>query len=75
MKNSLEEIIALSEAKGFYNLLSEDDKKKIPKLLVHKMIKYSDRKVTEKVQKMEDLNKNKISREGAKKIAYMSLFI
>lgn len=74
MKNK-EEIVGLSEAKGYYNLLSEEDKKKVPNSLVFQMINYSDEKVIEKIKSFEDINKDNISKEGAKKIAYMSLFI
>lgn len=74
MQNN-EERIGLSEARGYYNLLSEADKEKVPKSLVFQMIRYSDEKVTEKIKSFEDINKDNISKEGAKKIAYMSLFI
>jgi hypothetical protein len=69
------EIIASSEANGFYNLLDEDEKRKIPQEFVYKMFKFSDKKIMEKIKDFEDINKKNISREGIKRIAYMSLFI
>lgn len=69
------EIIASSEASGFYNLLDEDEKRKIPQEFVYKMFKFSDKKIMEKIKDFEDINKKNISREGIKRIAYMSLFI
>ncbi len=72
---SKNEIIASSEANGFYNLLDEDEKRKIPQEFVYKMFKFSDKKIMEKIKDFEDINKKNISREGIKRIAYMSLFI
>lgn len=69
------EIVASSEANGFYNLLDEDEKRKIPQEFVYKMFKFSDKKIMEKIKDFEDINKKNISREGIKRIAYMSLFI
>lgn len=69
------EIIASSEANGFYNLLDEDEKRKIPQEFVYKMFKFSDKKIMEKIKDFEDINKKNISKEGIKRIAYMSLFI
>ncbi len=74
MKNR-KEIIGLSEARGYYNLLPDEDKKKIPSSLVFQMVNYSDEKVIEKIKSFEDIKKENISYEGAKNIAYMSLFI
>lgn len=73
--NKKEEIIAASEANGFYNLLEESEKQKIPKTFVYKMFKNSDKRIMEKIKDFEDINKENISREGIKRIAYMSLFI
>ena len=64
MKDSLEKTSSIA-----------NDKNKISKLLVHRNIKYSDKKVTEKVQIIEDRNKEKISKKGIMKISYMNLYI
>lgn len=69
------EIIALSEAGAFYNLLDEEEKAKIPQEFVYKMVKYSDENIMNKIKDFEDINKENVSREGIKRIAYMSLFI
>ena len=62
MKNSLEETSSISN-------------NKISKFFVHKIIKYSDRKVEEKVQIIEDKNKEKSSKMGIEKVSYMHLYI
>ena len=64
MKDSLEKTSSIA-----------NDKNKISKLLVHRNIKYSDKKVTEKVQIIEDRNREKISKKGIMKISYMNLYI
>ena len=64
MKDSLEEI-----------RIKANDKTKISKLLVHRNIKYSDRKVAEKVQIIEDRNKEKFSKKGIMRFSYMHLYI
>ena len=64
MKNSLEENDSIKSKEN-----------KISKFLVHRNIKYSDRKVEEKVQIIENINKEKISRKGIKRISYMHLYI
>ena len=55
MKNCLEEIDSIKKGQN-----------KISKFLVHRNIKYSDKKVEEKVQIIE--NKEKMSRKGVKRI-------
>lgn len=57
------------------NSIEEKSNKKISNLLVHKIIKYSDRNVAEKVQKIEDANKVKFSRKVIRRISYMNLYI
>lgn len=52
-----------------------NENKKISKILVYKIIKYSDINVAEKVQKIEEVNKVKFSIKRTKKFAYMNLFI
>ena len=64
MKNTLEETSSIS-----------NNKNKISNFFVHRIIKYSDRKVTEKVQKIEDKNKEKSSKTGIEKFSYMHLYI
>ena len=64
MKDSLEKTNSIA-----------NDKNKISKLLVHRNIKYSDKKVTEKVQILEDRNKEKNSKKGIMRISYMNLYI
>lgn len=64
MKDSLEKTNSIA-----------NDKNKISKLLVHRNIKYSDKKVTEKVQILEDRNKEKNSKKGVMRISYMNLYI
>ena len=64
MNNSLEE-----------KIVTTDKNKDISNFFVHKMIKYSDRKVIEKVQKIEEANKVKFSRKVVKRIFCMNLYI
>ena len=64
MKNGFEEA----------NLVS-NNKNKISKFFVHRIIKYLDTKVTEKAQKIEDKNQEKNSKMGMKRVSYMHLYI
>ena len=64
MKNSLEENDSIKSKEN-----------KISKFLVHRNIKYSDRKVAEKVQIIEDRNKEKFSKKGIMRFSYMHLYI
>ena len=52
-----------------------NNKKKISKFFVHKVIKYSDKKVTEKIKKIEDTDKMKFSKKVIRRISYMNLYI
>lgn len=67
--------IAYSEAYDFYNLIPDEDKKRVPQKFVEEMKKYSRKELLGKIKDFLDMNKNTVSREGAKKIAYISLFI
>ncbi len=67
--------IAYSEAYDFYNLIPDEDKKRVPQKFVKEMKKCSRKELLGKIKDFSDMNKNIVSREGAKKIAYISLFI
>ena len=71
---SLEEIIGFSEAYDYYNLLSEEEQKRIPEAFVNDMKKYADEKFTGKILTVDDIKTEKVSKDGAKKIAFMALF-
>ena len=70
-----EEIIAFSEAYDFYNnLLSDEEKVKIPEKFVEDMKKNAQEEYMGKILTNDDICKEKISREGAKLIAFMALY-
>ena len=70
-----EKIIAFSEAYDFYNnLLTDEEKAKIPEKFVNDMKENAKEEYMGKILSLEDINKDKISREGAKLIAFMSLY-
>lgn len=70
-----EEKIGFAEALDWYNLVPEEDRKKIPEEFVNNMKKYAKKELIGRYKTNEEIVENKISREGTKKIAYMSLFI
>ncbi len=72
---SEEEKIGFAEALDWYNLVEEEDRKKIPEEFVTNMKKYAKKELVGRYKTNEEIIENKISREGTKKIAYMSLFI
>lgn len=72
---SEEEKIGFAEALDWYNLVAEEDRKKIPEEFVTNMKKYAKKELVGRYKTNEEIVENKISREGTKKIAYMSLFI
>ncbi len=72
---SEEEKIGFAEALDWYNLVAEEDRKKIPEEFVINMKKYAKKELVGRYKTNEEIVENKISREGTKKIAYMSLFI
>ena len=72
---SEEENIGFAEALDWYNLVEEEDRKKIPEEFVTNMKKYAKKELVGRYKTNEEIVENKISREGTKKIAYMSLFI
>ncbi len=72
---SEEEKIGFAEALDWYNLVEEEDRKKIPEEFVTNMKKYAKKELVGRYKTNEEIVENKISREGTKKIAYMSLFI
>ena len=70
-----EEIIAFSEAYDFYNnMLSDEEKAKIPEKFVEDMKKNSQEEYMGKILTNDDICKEKISREGTKLIAFMALY-
>ncbi len=70
-----EEIIAFSEAYDFYNnLLSDEERAKIPEKFIEDMKKNAHKEYMGKILTDEDINKEKISKEGAKLIAFMALY-
>ncbi len=70
-----DEIIAFSEAYDFYNnLLSDDEKARIPEKFVEDMKKNAKEEYMGKILADEDICKEKISKEGAKLIAFMALY-
>ena len=72
---SQEEIIGFSEAYDFYNnLLTDEEKAKIPEKLVEDMKLYAKEEYMGKILNLDDIKKEKISREGAKLIAVMALY-
>ena len=72
---SEEEKIGFAEALDWYNLVEEEDRKKIPEEFVTNMKKYAKKELVGRYKTNEEIIENKISREGTKKISYMSLFI
>ncbi len=72
---SEEEKIGFAEALDWYNLVEEENRKKIPEEFVTNMKKYAKKELVGRYKTNEEIVENKISREGTKKIAYMSLFI
>ena len=72
---SEEEKIGFAEALDWYNLVEEEDRKKIPEEFVTNMKKYAKKELVGRYKTNEEIIENKISREGTKKIAYMSVFI
>ena len=72
---SEEEKIGFAEALDWYKLVEEEDRKKIPEEFVTNMKKYAKKELVGRYKTNEEIVENKISREGTKKIAYMSLFI
>ena len=72
---SEEEKIGFAEALDWYSLVEEEDRKKIPEEFVTNMKKYAKKELVGRYKTNEEIIENKISREGTKKIAYMSLFI
>ncbi len=71
---TLEEVIGFSEAFDYYKLLSEDEQKRIPEAFVNDMKKYADEKYIGKILTIDDINTKNVSKDGAKKITFMSLY-
>lgn len=70
-----EQKIAFAEALDWYNLVPEDDRKRIPEAFVNKMKKYAKQELIGRYKSNQEIIEGKISKEGAKKIAYMALFL
>lgn len=72
----MDEKIGFSEAYIFYkNYLTDDERRKIPIEFVKKMEEEADINCVKNFNHLDDINSNNISRDGAKKIAFLTLLI
>lgn len=69
-----EEIIGFSEALDYFNLLSKEEQEKVPKEFITDMKKNAKKEYMGKIKTIDDIKKENISKDGAKKIAFIALF-
>ena len=74
MENSSREILTYSEATDSTDVVTDENSKNIEPF-IYQNISYSDKRVVEKLEKIEDIKRKINSKKIKGKATYMSLFI
>ena len=74
MENSSREILTYSETTDSTDVVTDENLKNIEPF-IYQNISYSDKRVVEKLEKIEDIKRKINSKEIKGKVTYMSLFI
>lgn len=74
MENSSREILTYSETTDLTDVVTDENSKNIEPF-IYQNISYSDKRVVEKLEKIEDIKRKINSKKIKGKATYMSLFI